>query len=120
MRAHTSVNANTAPAEVIAAAADIDLGDAQRLVQVRSASYFKSVADIQSHVGGVAGSSADLAYQLGVGSQFFEVHSRLRLDKLVVEEHAIVFRQGTNVTVLRRERGAADPTTLSRIAAAQR
>jgi general secretion pathway protein K len=120
IRTHTTVNANTAPAEVIAAAADIDLGDAQRLVQVRNASYFKSVADIQTHLGGVAGSSPDLAYQLGVGSQYFEVRSRLRLDKLVVEEHALVFRQGVNVTLLRRERGAADPTALSRIAAAQR
>lgn len=120
LRTHTTVNANTAPAEVIAAAADIDLGDAQRLVQVRTASYFKSTADIQSHLGGGAGSAPDLAYQLGVGSQYFDVRSRLRLDKLVVEEHALVFRQGTNVTVLWRERGTADPTALSRIAAAQR
>ena len=51
-------------------------------------------------------------------SRFFEVRSRLRLDKLVVEEHAIVERDGIDVKVLQRWRappapdayGAADTT----------
>lgn len=120
---HTKVNANTAAAEVIAAAAGIDLADAQRLVQVRNASYFKTVSDIQSQLQGLQGNPAALqalANALGVNSNFFEVRSRLRLDKLVVEEHSMVWRQGTSVSVLRRERGAGDPTALSRIASSQR
>lgn len=116
----TKVNANTAAAEVIAAAAGIDLADAQRLVQVRNASYFKTVADIQSQLQGNPAVIQGVANALGVNSNFFEVRSRLRLDKLVVEEHSMVWRQGTSVSVLRRERGAGDPTALSRIAAAQR
>jgi general secretion pathway protein K len=117
---HTLVNANTAPAEVIAAAGAIDLSDAQRLVQVRNASYFKSANEIQSYVPSAGESAQTITSQLGVNSSYFEVRARLRLDKLVVEEHSMVWRQGTNVVVLRRERGAGDPTTLSRIALSQR
>jgi general secretion pathway protein K len=111
------VNVNTAPAEVIAAAAAIDLSDAQRIVQIRNASYFRSVSQIQSQL---QGAHAELASQLGVNSNYFEVRARLRLDKLVVEEHSVLYRQGTNVTVLQRERGAVDPTALSRVAVSQR
>jgi general secretion pathway protein K len=119
--ARTTVNANTAAAEVIAAAGDIDLADAQRLVQVRASSYFRSTADIQTHLGGAGAAVQDtIGAQLGWRSDYFEVRARLRLDKLVVEEHSMVFRQGTNVTVLRRERGAADPTAMSRLAVSQR
>lgn len=116
----TKVNANTAPAEVIAAAAAISLADAQRLVQVRDASYFKAVGDIQSQLQGDPAARQGVADALGVSSNFFEVRSRLRLDKLVVEEHSMVWRQGISVSVLRRERGAGDPTALSRIAMSQR
>src|SRR5439155_18322075 len=112
----TLVNANTASAEVIAAAGAIDLSDAQRLVQVRNASYFRSAADIQSHLGG----STAMTNQLNVRSDYFEIRARLRLDKLVVEERSVVWRQGVNVTVQRRERGAADPTAMSRLALSQR
>lgn len=119
-QAHTLVNANTAPAEVIAAAGGIDLADAQRLVQVRNASYFKSATQIQSYLPGAAGAATTLASQLGVNSSFFEVRSRLRLDKLVVEEHSMVWRQGINVYVLQRERSAGDPTEMSRIALSPR
>lgn len=118
-RVHTAVNANTAAAEVIAAAGGMDLSDAQRLVQVRNASYFRLPADIQSHLGG-ATLGQNWASQLDVRSNYFEIRARLRLDKLVVEERSITWRQGTTVTVLRRERGAADPTELSQLAATQR
>lgn len=121
LRGHMPVNANTASAEVIAAAAGIDLSDAQRLVQVRQASYFRSIGDIQAQLGPqVEVVPNSLTYR----SDFFEVRARLRLDKLVVEERSVVRRgapvqgQGTAVTVLRRERGALDPSTMSRLALA--
>jgi general secretion pathway protein K len=116
----TLVNANTAPAEVIAAAAGIDLSDAQRIVQVRNASPFRNVSQIQSQLQGTPAVIQGLTNELSVNSSFFEVRARLRLDKLVVEEHSVVWRQGQNVTVLQRERGAPDPTAMSRIAASQR
>jgi len=116
----TLVNVNTAPAEVIAAAAGIDLSDAQRIVQVRNASPFRNVAQIQSQLQGTSAVIQGLTNELSVNSSFFEVRAQLRLDKLVVEEHSVVWRQGQNVTVLQRERGAPDPTALPRIAASQR
>jgi general secretion pathway protein K len=57
-------------------------------------------------------------------SDYFEVRARLRLDKLVVEERSVLQRQaplqgqGPAVVVLRRERGALDPTALPRLAMA--
>jgi general secretion pathway protein K len=117
----TLVNVNTAPAEVIAAAAGIDMGEAQRLVQVREAAPFKSLADIQSHLGrGAAGSPVGQANELAFQSKHFEVRSRLRLDTLVVEERSVLYRENTAVTVLQRERGPLDPTALSQAALGQR
>jgi general secretion pathway protein K len=51
---------------------------------------------------------------LDVKSSFFEVRARLRLDQLVVEEQSVLQRDGIRVDVVRRERGAVDPTELSR------
>jgi general secretion pathway protein K len=45
---------------------------------------------------------------VAVASTFFEIRSRLRLDKLVVEEHAVVQRAGRDVTILQRHRGVPD------------
>jgi general secretion pathway protein K len=117
----TPVNANTAAPEVIAAAGDMDLSDAQRLVQARQGSYFKSISDMQA----VLGPQVELpANSLTYRSDFFEVRARLRLDKLVVEERSVLRREvsiqarGPAVTVLRRERGAVAPPTPPRVALA--
>jgi general secretion pathway protein K len=116
---HTMVNANTASAEVIAAAGDIDLSDAQRVVQARDANFFRGTNDIQALLGPEVKLAANsLTYR----SDYFEVRARLRLDKLVVEERSVLRRevggQGPIVTVLRRERGAVDPAQLPRVALA--
>ncbi|HUR88478.1 MAG TPA: type II secretion system minor pseudopilin GspK [Ramlibacter sp.] len=117
----TKVNVNTASAEVIAAYGDLDLSEAQRLVQVRNSSYFRNIQDIQSHLaGGAPAMPQGQPNELGVSSDFFEVRSRLRLDKLSVEERSVLRRAGDKVLVLTRERGTGDPTALSRIAMSQR
>ena len=121
----TLVNANTASAEVIAAAGGLDLSEGQRLVQVRNAQYFSSKTAILAQLNrGAAGAPTGQGDLLTINSRFFEVRSRLRLDKLVVEERAIVQRDGagptTVVKVLRRERGTVDPTAMSQIAMSQR
>ena len=115
------VNVNTASAEVIAAYGDLDLSEAQRLVQVRGTSYFRNLQDIQSQLtGGAPAMPASDPNQLGWSSDFFEVHARLRLDKLVVEERSVVRRLSDKVVVLTRERGPGDPNAPSRIAVSQR
>lgn len=117
----TKVNVNTATAEVIAAAAGLDLSQAQGIVQQRERAYFKTPEAIYSQMAGVMGSSSTgQGVGLDVKSSFFEIRARLRLDQLVVEERAVLRRDGVDVTVVDRERGALDPTAMARLAAAPR
>jgi general secretion pathway protein K len=113
---HTTVNLNTAPPQVIYAAMDgISMADAQRLVAERERTPFRTLEDAKRLV--TTPSEAPLAAnQVSIGSRFFEVRSRLRLDKLVVEERAVLLRDGLNVTVIQRERGIPDATGLAQAA----
>lgn len=91
----TTVNANTASREVLAAmvpGGDLSLGD--RLVQARQRKAFQSLADIQELAGKDKAVDGSL---LGVSSQHFEVHGRLRIDQTLIEQHALVERVGMNV-----------------------
>ena len=103
----TAVNLNTASAEVIYSAIDgITMADAQRLVAGRGGAPFRTVGDAAAVLGGgVVLPDREFA----VGSRFFEVRSRLRMGPLVVQEQAVVQRDGGDVVVLQRGRGAAAP-----------
>jgi general secretion pathway protein K len=98
----TPVNLNTASTEVLYSAIDGALmDDAQRLVAERARSPFGSVADaVRLLPGGRELSGTDFS----VGSRFFEVRSRLRMDSVAVEESAVVQRDGPDVVVLQRSR----------------
>jgi general secretion pathway protein K len=123
VRTDSPLNVNTASPEVIAAVRNIDLSEAQRMVQVRSAAtYFRSAEDFEAHLGSnTPPAGQNNPYPIDVKSDFFEVRSRLRLDKLVVEERAVLERTGiSSIRVVSRERGTGDPTTLSRITMPQR
>ena len=114
-RSNSTVNVNTASAEVIAAVRGIDLSDAQRMVQVRDASYFRDVPAFNAHL--PANTPSEGEYRVGVRSDFFEIRARLRLGNIVIEERSVIERDTAGkVTILSRERGTLDPTTLSRIA----
>jgi general secretion pathway protein K len=104
-RQRTTVNVNTAPAEVIAAAAGLDMAQAQRLVQERDSSHFKTMQEVQRALGG--STATPLGQSLGVSTRFFEVRSRLRLDQLIVEERSVLERNGLDVRVVWRERAIA-------------
>ncbi|MBC7391882.1 MAG: general secretion pathway protein GspK, partial [Variovorax sp.] len=41
-----------------------------------------------------------------VGTRFFEVEGRLRIDRTYVEEHSLLQRDGVEVKLVWRERGA--------------
>lgn len=95
----TPVNLNTASATVIYASIPaFQMGDAQRLVNERSRSHFRTLAD----AGPLAGALSD---QLSVSSRFFEVRGRLRLDQTTVQERSWLQRDGLEVKTLWRERG---------------
>jgi general secretion pathway protein K len=114
----TQVNLNTASAEVIyAAVPGLAMAEAKQLVAARERSYFRTLGDAAALLsGGVArlpqGQGTD------VRSRYFEVRSRLRLDRLIVEERALLDRQSPQrIRVVQRERStpeAAAQTTATR------
>jgi general secretion pathway protein K len=105
----TPVDLNTAPAEVIyAEGANIGLADAQRLVAERSRQAFRSMSDVIALL--PSGAKFIDNNQLALGSRFFEVRGRLRIDDVVIEERSIVQRNGQNVQTIQRERGASETT----------
>lgn len=100
----TPVNLNTASAEVLyASIPGIEMADAQKLVTQRERTHFATLADAGRLLGADAG--ALNAGQHGVGSRFFEVRGRLRLDQTVVQERSVLQREGLDVRVLWRQRG---------------
>ncbi len=120
----TPVNLNTASAEVIyASTAALPLGDARKLVALRNANPFRTLADTAGKPGdvdkpGAVGNVGDMDGAPGpfsegrhdVASSFFEVRTRLKLNQTWLTERAIVKRDGTSVRVILRDRGAAAAT----------
>lgn len=101
----TTVNLNTADAEVIAAVSPgLDPGAAQALVQARQRGAYKSVDIARKQV-----SSPNLLdpKNVGVVSNFFEVRGKLRLDERALEERSIVERRGLDIVTILRERVAS-------------
>jgi general secretion pathway protein K len=101
----TAVNVNTASREVLAAVLDIDLGTAERLVQMRQRAAFESLDKVQQQL------RPDVVLKenrVSVASSFFVVTGRLRLDERVLEERSVVQRRGngagSEVAMIRRER----------------
>jgi general secretion pathway protein K len=103
----TTVNLNTASAEVIYAAVDgLSMADAQRLVSERGRSHFRSVQEAAKLV------SRELpdftTDHVSIGSKFFESRGRLRLGQVVVEERSLLQRDQAEVRAIRRERGVIE------------
>jgi len=70
----------------------------------RTRNPFKSVSDAAALV--QQGSSEFNDIQHSVGTRFFEVEGRLRIDRTYVEEHSLLQRDGVEVKLVWRERGA--------------
>ena len=97
----TPVNVNTAAREVLVAAVKgLDLATAERLMQVRQRTPFKSLQEVEAQVPALAPLSPQ---QLDVKSNFFEVNGRLRLGDRVLEQRSLVERRGIEVFALQRE-----------------
>ena len=100
----TTVNLNTASAEVIyASTTGLGLADAQRLVAARERKPFNTLAEASQQLGGVEGRFSDSQHT--VSSRFFEVTGRLRIDQTVVQERSVLQREGVTVRTLWRDRG---------------
>ena len=93
----TPINLNTASNVVIyAALPGLDAAQAERLVALRQSTYFQNVADAVQR--GELTNDVDTSWA-GVNSSFFEVHGRLRLDDITLEEVSTV--QRTTLPTLR-------------------
>jgi general secretion pathway protein K len=85
------VNVNTAPAEVLAAVVrDYSLSEAQALVASRKQAYF---LDIGGFIMRLNGKQPLDQGSLTVGSEYFLVQSRIRLDRANLDSEALVERQ---------------------------
>ncbi len=98
----TPVNVNTASREALTAALDgVDLGTAERLVQSRQRKPFETLAEIEAQLPqGVRAEGS----RISVGSSWFLVAGRLRLEERVLEERSLLQRDADRVNVRRRER----------------
>ncbi len=99
------VNLNTAGVEVLLASIEgLDMAGANKIVAVREMQHFKTLEDVNALLGQVTRVSSN---DHAVSSSYFEVHGRLRLDDVTVQERSMVRRLGLEVTTVWRERGAA-------------
>ena len=89
--ARTPVNLNTASREVLAAVLAVDNGTAERLVQARQRRAFELLDQVRTQL--PPGTTLE-ASRVSVGSSYFEVRGRLRLEERVLEEHSLVRRRG--------------------------
>lgn len=106
----TTLNLNTASAEAISASMEsLNIASARQLVDRRSRAFFKDIAAANAAL--PSGSAPFNAAQHGVGTQFFEVYGKLRLDRTYVEERSLLQRSGVTVTTIWRTRGAGATVT---------
>ena len=104
----TPLNVNTASAEVLSASIpDLDLTDAQAIVSARQRAPFRALSALVSLL--PPDSTALAPGRFSVGTRFFEVRGRLRMENLQVEEHSLVLRNGMEVSILWRERARPEP-----------
>ena len=96
----TPVNLNTASAEVIyATVPGLDLAAAQQFVQQRTRSHFSNLTDASKALGG---KTLEARWHT-VGTRFFEVWGRLRMEDRTQEETALILRDTGNVTFVWRQ-----------------
>jgi len=115
----TTINANTAPAEVLMAALPgITRAQAQQIILKRQSSPFTQQADISLALGfskakPYAPPQGDPPVQVDVQSHHFEIYGQLRYEQHVIRERSVVYRstnQFDPIQVLRRERIPPDAT----------
>lgn len=103
----TPVNLNTAPAPVLEAViAGLDASSARQLLARRSQQPWGSLQEAALALGPL-GRQLDARLH-AVGSGYFEIRGRIRIDDLVQEELALVERDGMQVRMLWRQARAPE------------
>lgn len=92
------INVNTAPPEVLAALMDnMTVAEAQTLVERRKQAYFLDIPNFKMRLNN---KNALDETALTVGSEFFLVQSRIRLDRANLDSEALVERQISGQTTV--------------------
>jgi general secretion pathway protein K len=94
----TPINANTAPAEVLAARFDIVLADARRLAESRSRAYFNNRADVLARIPELKLQATDA--EIAVGTQFFAVEGAVSFRRARLHTRALLRRQANRVETI--------------------
>lgn len=119
--AMSTINANTAPPEVLVAALPgLSMAQAQQLVLARQSHPFQATKDIWLAMSRGAGNAwqnpnpapSPQQNQVDVKSFHFEIYGQLRYEQHLIRERSLVSRPGPHqaIQVLRRERIAPDAT----------
>jgi general secretion pathway protein K len=96
----TWINVNTAPAEVLAARIDkLSLSDANAVVASRKQAHFRTVAEFQSRLNGIAVSPDELSH-LEVRTNYFIVNGRVRLNRAGLSVRALIRRDQSQTRVV--------------------
>jgi general secretion pathway protein K len=95
----TSVNVNTAAAEVLAAVVDdFSVAEAAALIYRRKSNYFKDTGS--EFTKWLNGKKPIVDVQLGVKSNYFLVASRVRLDRAALDAEALINMNGNRVNLI--------------------
>jgi general secretion pathway protein K len=92
----TAINANTAPAVVLAARFEnLSLADAQRLAASRDRAYFRDRADVLNRLGELRLSASE--QEIGVSTRFFSVDGIVSYRRARLRAQALVSRERNRV-----------------------
>jgi len=92
----TPVNANTAPAEVLAARFEnLALADARRLVASRDGAYFKDRTDVLSRIGHLRLQASDA--EISVATRFFSMAGTVTFRRARLHTQALLRREANRV-----------------------
>jgi general secretion pathway protein K len=98
----TPVNANTAPAVVLAARFNLALADAQRLAASRDRAYFKDRADVLNRIAQLRLEASE--QEIGVATRFFSVDGTVSYQRARLNARVLLRREaGRLETVWLRE-----------------
>ncbi|MBH9552410.1 type II secretion system minor pseudopilin GspK [Inhella gelatinilytica] len=99
-----AINLNTAPREVIAAVAQVDLATAEGVVQRRRIKPLTTDGDVRDQFNAQTDSKTIKGERIGWRTEHFWVTGQLRLDGRTVTLRSLVQRKDNKVTTLWRER----------------
>ena len=112
----TTVNLNTASAEVLSAVIPgLDISSARQWENERNTKPWESLDDVRKRMGPLAQNLSDKRHSLN--TRYFQITGQLRLDSVTLVERSLVVREGIVSKTVWRERRAlhAEPGCISTI-----